>query len=125
MPGAAAAPGAGAVAAVMSREEFRAFLEGVFTVASAASRLQSLGVKGDPTFPPAADAIYDTAAEVPALRWLIEQQGVWLQRVIALAVFGGAKVAAVRAEIAMMKLQARSGGAAPPEGFTIEGGKAA
>ncbi len=47
----------------------------------------------------ASDAIYEIAAETPALRWLLQPDLPWLQRTIPIVMFLGGKVFAIRTEI--------------------------
>lgn len=86
--------------AQLTREQFRQGFNATFLVAGAATGLQTLSAAPQqPTAGPAADALYDIASESPWLRWLIQPQGVWLQRCAALAAFGMPVAAGVRAEL--------------------------
>lgn len=80
--------GGEAPSAVIGREEFHAMFCGVFNMAHAVTRLQSLAVDRDsPTARPCTEAIYDIAEETPSLRWLIEPGNVWMQRAFAIGAF--------------------------------------
>lgn len=103
------APGDGdsdSAAGLLSREHFYS----MFQVAFAAPNLlpawplplEALPIKAgeDRAARAASDAIYDIALETPALRWLIEPQSVWLQRLMVIGAFAVPKAAAVSREIA-------------------------
>lgn len=100
--GTAADMGEGSAAApvVISRDDFHALFCGVFGMASAVTRLQSLAVnRDDPRARPCTEAIYDIAEEVPALRFLIEPGGVWMQRAVAIGAFAVPMGMGVAAEL--------------------------
>lgn len=63
----------------------------------------------------AARAVYDTACEVDALRFLVEPQGKWMQRAAAVGLFGYSLAGAVQHEVAA-KRQAKARGPAPAGG---------
>ena len=47
----------------------------------------------------ASNALYDTCADVPWLRWLIQPENVWLQRAAAIGLFGYQRYQLVRMEL--------------------------
>jgi hypothetical protein len=62
--------------------------------------LRSLSIsENDQAARAASDAIYDTAAEIPALRFLIEPGNVWVQRAFVVGAFGYGVYASCMAEI--------------------------
>lgn len=88
--------------AIMAREEFRAAFVAVFNIAGGVSGLQSIAIDAGekPKAEACADAIYDTALEVPWLRFLIEPSNIWLQRALVVGMFTIPKALAVRNELA-------------------------
>lgn len=57
-------------------------------------------------YSPAARAIYDTADQVPALRWMIRPESVWLQRLAAIGMYTVPLAVAVRVELEMNRRHA-------------------
>lgn len=99
--GAGSEPAPAGGAAVLSKDDFFANFSGLFNVAAALTHLGTLAVDtADPAARGASDAIYDTAADTPWLRFLIEPSNVWIQRAMALGAFAAPKALAVRAELA-------------------------
>lgn len=98
-----------------------ALMHGAFGLAAELAKLKSLAFdKASPTAAPAFQALYDTAAETPALRFLIAPQGKWFGRAAAVAAFALPMAQGVRAELAARRGVARSSSApaasAPPPG---------
>lgn len=87
------------------------FYQGVFVplhaVSGAVFMLESLPVKPEEEqrARAASDALYDTALETPALRFLIEPSNKWMQRAFALWAYAAPKAAAVRMELMAKKAQ--------------------
>lgn len=72
----------------IDREAFRSLFVGAHTTVGHVVDLRTLVAVGDnPAALAAADAIYDTACEVEALRFLIEPGGKWVQRAASVLVF--------------------------------------
>lgn len=76
-------------AAIMTREEFQRTFVGGFDLTHAMSKLQSLKIDedGKPRAHGCADAIYDTALDVPSLRFLIQPKNKWWSRIFAIGMF--------------------------------------
>ena len=90
----------------LTREQFKDAFGGALTLAGTLTQLQTLKGSPDlPSFPPAADAIYDTALDSPWLRFLIEPGSVWAARVLAIAAFAGPVAFGCRHEIAARNAQ--------------------
>lgn len=84
----------------LSRDQFRAGFGVMFKLAGSITGLRTLLEAPErPESGPAADAVYDIAREVPWLSWLIQPQGVWFQRGIALGAFAIPLAAGVSAEL--------------------------
>jgi hypothetical protein len=99
-PGGISSP---AAAPIMSKADFFGafrFLLGAPNI-FVAPPLDSLKVEAsDDQARAASDAIYDTALEVPWLRWLLEPENVWVRRAVVIGLFAYGKGSAVRAELA-------------------------
>jgi hypothetical protein len=59
-----------------------------------------------PQYRDAAAAIYESAAEIPWLAWLLEPQSVWLQRIIAVGAWAVPVAIGVRGELSENRRQA-------------------
>ena len=101
---------------VMGRDEFVALFIGSFQMGAAFTGLQSLKIEGEETgrAREAASAIYDTALEVPALRWIIQPGNIWMQRALVVLAFTLPKGAAIKAELATRKRPKKPTAAAAP-----------
>jgi hypothetical protein len=105
---------------VLDRDQFWELFRGCFAMSSSLAAVVPIGGKRapiaslaiapeeEPAARAASDALYDTAEEVPSLRWLIEPGNVWVQRAVVCLAFAAPKAAAVSAE-----LQARRAAPAP------------
>lgn len=71
----------------------------------------------------AAEAIYNTALDVPSLRFLIAPQGKWIGRGVAVAMFIGPKAIAAREEIRGRRSKAAAPAMASPHLAPVEGGR--
>lgn len=96
-------PDAAGYPGCMPRQEFRDLFCGTFDIGGAFTGLKSLPIAADEKAraEAAADAVYDTAWEVPALRFLIQPDNVWMQRGFVILAFTGPKALAVRRELAL------------------------
>lgn len=94
MPGETPAPG------ILGKDEFFLVFIGGFKVAAIVTHLKSVEVnQDDRTARAACDAIYDTVNEIPALRFLLEPQGKWMGRVMAIGMFAVPMALNVQAEL--------------------------
>lgn len=85
---------------IVAREMFQQTFIAAFTTAGAMSGLRSLMIAQDDQLArEAANALYDSALQVPALRFMIEEGSGWVQRGFVLIAFGTSIVRGVRAEI--------------------------
>jgi hypothetical protein len=84
---------------VMDRATFHKTFQGMFGLGS--NWFKSLAIKPDEqaSANAACDAIYDSALEVEWLKFLIQPGNVWVGRILAIAMFTGPKLQALRAEI--------------------------
>lgn len=90
-----------AAPATLTKDQFHATFVAMFGLGSKLSGLKALEVgPADGDARAASDAIYDTAEEVPWLRFLIEPGNIYVQRALAVGVFAFGKYSAVKAEIA-------------------------
>lgn len=88
--------------AVIGREEFHGLFVGMFNIASHVPpgiRALAIRPEEEEAARGASSAIYDIAEETPALRFLIEPGNVWIQRAVAIGMFGAVKGRAVTAEL--------------------------
>lgn len=92
-------------AGVLTREQFAAGLRAAFALSGGLVGLNTLRQAPEqPSFPPACDALYDTASEVPWLRFLISPDSIWLQRAIAIGAFAVPLGAGCAAELRARRL---------------------
>ena len=84
---------------VMDRATFHKTFKGMFGLGS--NWFKSLAIKPEEesSATAACDAIYDSALEVEWLKFLIQPGNVWVGRILAIAMFTGPKLQALRAEI--------------------------
>ena len=93
-------------AGILTKEQF---FTGVFRpvhdLPGQVMKLQSLPIKENELEAArgASDAVYDTALEVPWLRFLVEPSNIYVQRAIVIAAYAIPKAIAVRAEVMAMK----------------------
>lgn len=113
--------------AVLSKADFHSVFCGGFQAASAMTGYKSLRVeKSDDHAKAAADAIYDTLNEIPALQFLLKPQGRWMQRAVIIGSFAFGMSRAVAEErmqrlAAAGELQAEAGGLDIPD-YDFSGG---
>jgi hypothetical protein len=90
---------------LLTREQFYTAFESLFGFSSAISGLKSLEISKDEKQSALAtsNAIYDMALESPWLRWLIQPESIWAQRVIVIGTFGFMKFQVVKLEIQSRK----------------------
>gem|GEM_PF-4508538 len=94
---------------MISADEFYGGFCLAFNLPAGMARLDSLAVdQGDPAARAASDALYETALETPALRFLVSPGNKWVQRALVIVAFAGPKAAAVRAELAARRTPVRS-----------------
>lgn len=91
----------------IGREEFfgmfRAIFEApnVYFAIKGDDPLESLKIDpADPAARNASDALYEIIWDIPALRWILEPEGKWTQRLFALGLFIGGRILMIRTEIA-------------------------
>lgn len=85
----------------MTREEFHKAFCLVFNVTSSITRLKSLSVDPkDGAALGASEAIYDTAAEIPALNFLLQPGGKWGGRALMVGAFALPMAHSVKEELA-------------------------
>lgn len=91
----------------LTKAQFFEAFKGMFNIAGGFTRLSSLPVsEGDIAARDACDAIYDTAAEVSYLRFLIEPSNIWVQRSLVIVAFTLPKYMAVKAELQHRRAEA-------------------
>jgi hypothetical protein len=89
---------------ILTSEQFFAVFCGVFSISSAVTRLESLRVETtEQTARECSDALYETALEVPAFRFLVEPSSIWMQRGMIVLAFALPKAQAVRMELLSKK----------------------
>lgn len=85
----------------LSCEAWTAQLAVALQLAGLATALQTLATAHErDTFAGAAAAIYQTADESPALRWMLRPAGRWVARLVAIAAFAGPLGRDIAAELA-------------------------
>ncbi len=69
--------------------------------------IQSLPISEpeEPQARAASDVVYEICEESTFLRWMIEPQSVWMQRLLVVAAFAGPKAAAVVSELKVRRAQ--------------------
>lgn len=91
---------------LLTKDQFYLGFKGMFDVCGVIPiepfPLKSMTIKPDEEEQARAcsDAIYEIAEESPWLRFLLEPQGKWVPRLMAIGMFTGGKIVAVRTEIA-------------------------
>jgi hypothetical protein len=108
---AAAIDAAAAAAGLFDRETFfAAFVQGQ-TIAGTFLGLQTLiqAPKSDGARP-AADAIYDSLVETPALHFLLKPGNKWIGRAVVIGAYAGPVVIGCKAELAAKRAAARDAG---------------
>ena len=71
-----------------------------FMLAGHATGLQTLAqAPAQPARPDATRAMYDIILDTPALHWLLQPQSLWMQRILAISMFGLPVASGVAAEI--------------------------
>lgn len=101
LPGGGNPPGEPPGPAILGKDEFFLVFIGGFKVAAIVTHLKSVEVnQDDRTARAACDAIYDTLNEIPALRFMLEPQGKWMGRVMAIGMFTVPMAMNVQAELA-------------------------
>lgn len=100
IPGGGNPPGEPPGPGILGKDEFFLVFIGGFKVAAIVTHLKSVEVnQDDRTARAACDAIYDTVNEIPALRFLLEPQGKWMGRVMAIGMFAVPMALNVQAEL--------------------------
>lgn len=86
----------------LTKEQFRKTFTGAFNVGGTVTKLRSLCIEPDAMegAEAAADAIYDTALEIPWLHWMVEPNNIHVQRAVVIGAFTVPKALAVRGELA-------------------------
>jgi len=71
--------------------------------------LESLKIDpADPSAREASDALYEIIWDIPALRWILEPESEWMQRLFAIGLFLGGRALMVRAEISARRADRRA-----------------
>lgn len=93
----------------LTAEQFREGLAATLRLCGGLTGLQSLASSPDSAqFPAAAAAIYDSAAEIPWLAWLLEPQSIWLQRAVAVGAWAAPVALSCRQELEQRRRAARA-----------------
>ncbi len=99
---------------MLTREEFQAAFIGGFEMGHEYTELQSLKIPSDKENRArgCAGALYDTAIDIPALRFLIEPKNKWWGRILAIGMFTVPMSKAIIFEL-RMKALGQAGGSTP------------
>lgn len=98
-------------------DAFTATLTLTFHLSGGMLGLKSLTeAPGQPTYQPAAEALYHTIVDTPSMHFLIQPGGVWMQRAIAMGAFALPLGYTVKAELAERRKNRpqSAGNASPP-----------
>jgi hypothetical protein len=97
---------------ILSKDEFWAAFKGVFNMGGMFIRIEGQQLKTiaiqpseETTAREASDAIYDTCAEIPWLRFILEPENVYVKRALVIGVFFYGKAEMIKAEIQLLQAQ--------------------